>query len=132
MLIDSIKVLEVAKAKVVALEQQIESQRSKALAELPSKYGFADADSFLAAVHAAAGSGKSRAGRKPAASSAKPAKTRTRKRAKITDEIRAGVKKMVADEKTGAEIAKAFGISLPTVQNIKKALGLVRSGRKRK
>ena len=33
---------------------------------------------------------------------------------------------MVSDGKTGAEIAKAAGISLPSVQNIKKALGLVK------
>ena len=44
----------------------------------------------------------------------------------ITDQTRSQVKKMVNDGKTGAEIAKAVGISLPSVQNIKKALGLVK------
>ena len=44
----------------------------------------------------------------------------------ITDDTRAQVKKMVESDKTGAEIAKALGISLPSVQNIKKALGLVK------
>ncbi len=33
---------------------------------------------------------------------------------------------MVEGDKTGAEIAKSLGISLPSVQNIKKALGLVK------
>ncbi len=47
------------------------------------------------------------------------------RRAVITDDTRAEVKKMVQAGKTGSEIAKAVGISLPSVQNIKKALGLV-------
>ena len=48
-------------------------------------------------------------------------------RAKITDEIRAQVKTALeAGQKTGA-VAKAVGISLPSVQNIKKQLGLVKS-----
>ena len=65
------------------------------------------------------------------ANGAKPGKAkaagggRRRKRAKITDETREQVKKMVAEGKTGAEIAKTVGISLPSVQNIKKAAGLV-------
>ncbi len=50
-----------------------------------------------------------------------------RKRAVITDETRAEVKRLVEAGKTGAEIAQALGISLPSVQNIKKALGLVKS-----
>ncbi|HWA08337.1 MAG TPA: helix-turn-helix domain-containing protein [Opitutaceae bacterium] len=51
---------------------------------------------------------------------------RRKKRALITDETRASVKKMVNDGKNGGEIARALGISLPTVQNIKKAAGLVK------
>jgi ParB/RepB/Spo0J family partition protein len=72
---------------------------------------------------------------------AKPAKVKTSKvsklpkvpkakktkggRAIITDETRAMVLKLHRNEKTGPEIAKAVGISLPSVQNIKKQLGLV-------
>ena len=37
---------------------------------------------------------------------------------------------MVNEGKTGGETAKSLGISLPSVQNIKKALGLVRKGKK--
>jgi DNA-binding CsgD family transcriptional regulator len=44
----------------------------------------------------------------------------------VTDETRQAVKKLVQEHKTGVAIAKALKISLPTVQNIKKALGLVR------
>lgn len=44
----------------------------------------------------------------------------------ITDETRAQLKKLVEAGKTGSEIAKSLKISLPSVQNIKKALGLVK------
>jgi DNA-binding CsgD family transcriptional regulator len=37
------------------------------------------------------------------------------------------VKKLVEGGKTGSQIAKALGISLPSVQNIKKSLGLVKA-----
>ncbi len=47
-------------------------------------------------------------------------------RAIITDGTRVEVKKLVEAGRTGHEIAKAVGISLPSVQNIKKQLGLVR------
>jgi DNA invertase Pin-like site-specific DNA recombinase len=52
---------------------------------------------------------------------------KTRKRAKITPEVIAKVKALVAKNKTGNEIAKEVGISLPSVGNIKKKLGLVRA-----
>jgi DNA-binding CsgD family transcriptional regulator len=50
-----------------------------------------------------------------------------RKRAVITAATKAQVKALTQAGKTGAEIAKAAGISLPSVQNIKKALGLVKA-----
>ncbi|MCM2304928.1 MAG: ParB/RepB/Spo0J family partition protein, partial [Elusimicrobia bacterium] len=54
----------------------------------------------------------------------KPA--RKTKRARITDDTRVQVKRLVEAGKTGAAIAKAVGISLPSVQHIKRQLGLVR------
>lgn len=59
------------------------------------------------------------------AKAAKPG--RRRKRAKITPEVKAQVKAGVEAGKTGSAIAKEAGISLPSVQNIKKELGLVKS-----
>jgi hypothetical protein len=54
-------------------------------------------------------------------------KTKTRrKRGKVDDAGRAKVKAFVDIGKTGKEIAKSLGLSVPTVQNIKKALGLVK------
>jgi len=52
------------------------------------------------------------------------------KRAKITAAVRATVKNLVKAGKSGAQIAKAAGISSASVQNIKKALGLVKTAKK--
>ena len=128
MVIDKIKELEAAKAKMAALEKSIYAQLGSELAALPAKYGFADVASFIAAVKAAAG-GRRKPGRgRPAKSPA--GATKRRKRAVITDATRASVKKMVEGGKTGAAIAKALQISLPSVQNIKKAMGLVQARKK--
>jgi DNA invertase Pin-like site-specific DNA recombinase len=54
----------------------------------------------------------------PDAPRGKTAVRKPRKRAKITDETRAEVKKLAEAGKTGNEIAKALEISLPSVQNI--------------
>lgn len=128
MVTDKIKELEAARAKLANLEQSIADELKKELASLPSKYGFASAADFLQAVADATGSRgrRGRPGRKPGAGAAPAGGKKRRTRAVITDDTRAEVKKMVSDGKTGAEIAKSLGISLPSVQNIKKALGLVK------
>jgi hypothetical protein len=119
MLTDSLKQLSALKVKVAALEKQVAVERDRKLAALPSEFGFGSPADFLnafrSAVSKGAGGGGTRLSRKP----------KRRRRAKITDETRAEVKKLVAAGKTGAEIASATAISLPSVQNVKKALGLV-------
>jgi hypothetical protein len=116
-----LKELEAARARLASLEAAVQSELKKELAGLPAKFGFASAYDFIEAVRAA--SGAPRRGR-PASAKGGAGKKR-RRRAVITDQTRAEVKKLVEGGKTGAEIAKAVGISLPSVQNIKKALGLV-------
>ncbi len=116
-----LKELEAARAKLLSLEEQVRSELNKELAALPGKYGFDSAAAFVDAVRAATGGRRSRGAAKPATGGGK-----RRRRAVITDETRAQVKKLVDSGKTGAEIAKQVGISLPSVQNIKKALGLVK------
>ncbi len=128
MVTDKIKELEAAKAKMAALEKSIYAQLSTELAALPGKYGFADVQSFIVAVKAAAGGRRKKGPGRPAKKTAGGAKRR--RRAIITEETRASVKKLVEAGKTGADIAKALKISLPSVQNIKKALGLVRARKK--
>lgn len=125
--IDKLKELNAARAKVASLEQAIAAELNTELAALPAQYGFESVVDFVAAV-AAAGkpssqkTGKSKVVAKPEASAKGK---RRKKRAVITDATREEVKQLVAAGKTGSEIAKVVGISLPSVQNIKKALGLV-------
>ncbi|HTZ21294.1 MAG TPA: helix-turn-helix domain-containing protein [Opitutaceae bacterium] len=131
MLTEKIKELAAAKARVNELEQKIAAERVSELAALPASFGFESVAAFVKAVRAAAGSKpvrrrKARKARK-AAGRPKKQQKKTRTRAKITDETRAEVKKLVEAKKTGAEIARALKISLPSVQNIKKALGLVKA-----
>jgi DNA-binding NarL/FixJ family response regulator len=121
MVTDKLKELEATRAKLAALEQTVQAELKSELAALPARYGFENVAAFVAAVRAASGR---RRGRPAKVASRAPGKRR--RRAKVTDETRTEVKKLVAAGKTGVEIAKAVGVSLPTVQNIKKALGLVR------
>ncbi len=117
-----LKELEAARAKLASLEEAVRDEMKQELASLPQKYGFDTVEAFLAAVRDAAGG---RRGRRKGAKAAARTGGR-RQRAKITDETRAEVKKLVESGKTGGEIASSLGISLPSVQNIKKALGLVK------
>jgi hypothetical protein len=120
MVTEKIKELEQTKAKLAKLEHSVAVELRKELAALPASYGFDSVGAFITAVSVAAGA---RRGRAKAAGSGK----KRRRRAVITDATRSEVKKLSAAGKTGAEIAKAVGISLPSVQNIKKALGLVKA-----
>ena len=126
MVTDKIKELKATQAKALALQEAIDTQLNQELAELPEKYGFDTVQAFIKAVKQAAGKGR-KGGSKAKGKKAKAAGGKPRRaRAVITDATRAEVKKLVEEGKTGAEIAKAVGISLPSVQNIKKALGLVK------
>lgn len=116
MVSDKLKQLAAARAQVADLEKAVAAE----LATLPARFGFSDVKSFLRAVRSASG-GK---GRRAARTATK--QTARRKRAIVTDDTRALVKKLANEGKTGSEIAKEAGVSLPTVQNIKKALGLAK------
>jgi len=117
MISNKLKAIEEYKSKIQALEQQVSKQLQAELARLPGKYGFASVKEFVKAVKQAAG------GRK----AAKAGGQKRRKRAKITPEMKQQIKSAVQAGKTGAAIAKQFGISLPSVQNVKKELGLVKA-----
>ena len=124
MVTNKLRKLEAARAKIASLEKSIASELRAELAALPAKYGFDSAKAFAAAVKAA-GDGRRGSKRRGRLAKAGPGRKR-RRRAVITDATRASVKKMVEAEKTGSEIAKTLRISLPSVQNIKKVLGLVK------
>jgi hypothetical protein len=112
------------RAQADALEAKVAAARAKELATLPGQYGFDSAADFIAAVTTAAAGGQGQKSAKVGVA-AKPAGKKRRKRAVITDATRDEVKKLVLAGKTGGAISKEVGISLPSVQNIKKALGLV-------
>jgi hypothetical protein len=116
-----IKELEAARAKVAALEESLQSDLKHKLAGLPAEYGFTDLKAFIKALKAASGRG----------AKGKAPQGKKGKRARITPEVKAQVKELVGQEKTGAQIAKQLGISLPSVQNIKKELGLVKARKKK-
>jgi len=122
MVTDKIKLLAATKAKLAKLEHDVATHLHRELAALPQKYGFASVESFIAALGASSRKGGGRRGAAKAAATPK-----RRRRAVITDKTRAQVKKLVESGQTGAAIAKALKVSLPTVQNIKKALGLVKA-----
>lgn len=124
MITDKIKELEATKAKIVSLEKSIATQLQDELSALPAQYGFETVQAFIKAVKAAAGGRRKKSKGKAAA---KVGGEKKRTRATITDETRAELKKLAEEGKSGPEIAAALGISLPSVQNIKKALGLVKA-----
>lgn len=120
-----LKELQTLRSSVARLEEEVARDLPGELAGLPARFGFSSVEDFVAAVAVAAGVSSGRRGRPAGRRAGVPAKAR-RKRARITDEQRAAVKKMVRAGHTGAAIAKDLGISLPSVQNIKKAFGLVK------
>lgn len=135
MFIDQLAKLQKAKAELAAAEAKLASDRVNALAQLPSQYGFGSLNDFIKAVKAAygkggkaaKGKGKAKVKAEKAPKAAKAPKAGKGKRAKITDEVKAQVKSLAEEGKTGQEIAKLLGISAPSVQNIKKALGMVKA-----
>ena len=117
MVTNKIEQLREYQKKMAQIEKELAAFHRK-LAALPAKHGFRSMDAFIDALRAAAKAGggrvaKSVGGRKP--------------RAKITPETKQKVKALVAEGKTGSQVAKQLGISVPSVQNIKKELGLVKA-----
>jgi N-methylhydantoinase B/oxoprolinase/acetone carboxylase alpha subunit len=121
MVINKIKQLADYQAKVAALQKKIEQERTRALANLHEKYGFESARELIKAIRAAAAGG-ARRGRKAG---------RHRKHARITPELKEKIKAALQAGKTGGKVAAEFGVSLPSVYNIKKAFGLVKARKKK-
>ncbi|MDP2137971.1 MAG: hypothetical protein Q8J74_08965 [Candidatus Didemnitutus sp.] len=100
------------------LEKEL-AQFNRKLLAVPGKYGFKSMNSFIDALRSAGGG-------KGGASAVSSAKGARKPRVTITPEIKQKLKSLVGAGKTGGQIAKTLGISLPSVQNIKKELGLVK------
>ena len=109
--------LEKQLAKAIAEKVKADAQRFK---KLVVEWGYAGATEFFELVYGYAKAAKATKAAK------KPKATKRKNRAVINDTLRAAI---VADTKagklTGGQIAKKHGVSLPSVQNIKKPAGLV-------
>lgn len=138
MITDTQKQIAAAKAKLEALEKKAAAESAKKLTNLHSDVGFATRSELIAALQGLEGDGvkrgrKSKGAAKPVkpAKAAKTAKKSTRaKRARITEELKAKVIEAVNSGAKGAAIAKEFSISIPSIQNIKKAAGLTKTREK--
>jgi hypothetical protein len=115
---DKARQLAAYKAKVAALQEEVEKDRAKALAHLHEEYGFASPRELIKAIRAAAGGRRGRPAGKKAVH---------RKHARITPELKEKIKAALQAGKTGGKVAAEFGVSLPSVYNIKKAFGLVKA-----
>lgn len=125
------------RAELAKIEAEIQAEQEKSITSLPKQFGLETIDELirLLAGYASprmkallAGSTRSGSAPRPAKSTGDESESAGgRKRARITDEIKAEVKKLTEGGKTGAEIAAAVGISLPSVANIKRELGLTKS-----
>jgi len=122
MVTDKLKQLSEYQSKVTELKNEIDQERSDELAHLHEKYGFETTAELIKALRGAAGLGGKRRGR---------AGVRHRKHARITAEMKEKIKVALQDKKSGAQIAKDFGISLPSVYNIKKVFGMVKARKKK-
>ena len=87
-------------ARAAKLEKQIAKNLAATLAGLPKQYGFDSIDDFIHAVRQAA-------------------TKRPTKRARISDAKRRSVLKRLAAKMSAISIAKALGISVPSVYVIK-------------
>jgi hypothetical protein len=122
------------RAELERLQADLEAAREKQFTELPAQVGFQTIDELIRSLVKYASPrlkgvlNPVLAGRSPASATAKPARgTKKRTRATITDEVRAQIVEAAKKgEMTGAEIAKKFGVSVPSVANIKKAAGLTK------
>jgi DNA invertase Pin-like site-specific DNA recombinase len=122
------------KAKLIELEAAIIAERDAQLAGLHEELGYDTREDLIAALRAL-GKGKAKAKGKPGRKKSAPVEAapagakKRRKRAKVTPEMRKQIEEAAKAGKTGAAIAKEFGVSLPTVQNIKRAAGLTRNSK---
>ena len=135
---NTLKALEATKAKLASLEKKAAAEQRKRIVNLHKEAGFATREDLIAALQELGGAPKKRRGRKAKKTARKAAKkavakTGAKKRAKrtvITDQLRKNIIAAVKAGEKGTAVAKKFGISIPSLHNIKKAAGLTKSRKK--
>ncbi len=133
MLSASIREIELYKSKIAGLEKKIVAEQKK-LSSLHSKLGYSSRAELIKALMALGPSGRSasKAGKKPGRK-AKPSASKSkgrRKRTTITPQLKASIVKALKAGGKGIKVAKDFGVSVPTIQNIKTEAGLIKKRKK--
>jgi len=131
MLSARIKEIELYKSKIAGLEKKIMAEQKK-LSSLHTKLGYSSRAELIKALMALGPSGRSTSkvsqkGRK--ASKSTGGKGR-RKRTTITPKLKASIVKALKAGGKGITVAKDFGVSVPTIQNIKTEAGLIKKRKK--
>ncbi len=109
--ISKIKEIENYKAKIAALEKEIAAERAAKLASLHLEVGL---DSTEALIKVLKGLSK-----------APPPKKG--KRTRLTPGIKKNIANAIKAGLKGTQAARKYGVSVPTIQNIKKEFGLVKN-----
>jgi hypothetical protein len=123
MLTPKMQQLATYKAKVEKLEKSISAERVALLRRIHTEAGFDSREELIAALRELGGGGKR--GPKPGKGAGKGRGGR-KKRATITTELRDQIIAAVKAGGTGNAVASKYGVSLPTVQNIKRDAGLTK------
>jgi len=116
MVTDKVKELAEIEARAIELKKAIAQERAKELAALPEQYGFGSMKEFISALKAVGGNTEK-----------KTAPTGRKKRARITPELKESVVKALGEKKAASAIAEEHGISVASVNVIKKGAGLVKA-----
>lgn len=146
MISNTLKAIQETKSKLAALEKKAAAEQKARITNLHKEAGFGTRQELIEALQALGGAApKKTRGRKPGkvAKSKKVAKAPkgkkaavkkgAKKRAKrtvITTELKNGIIAALRKGGTGAAIASKFGVSVPTLHNIKKAAGLTKARKK--
>lgn len=113
------------------LESQAAQERENTLRSLPAAAGVQTVDELIALLIPYSSKYQGKRGAKPrrakAASAPKAAGEKKGTRTRLTPEQKQQVVEDIKGGMTGAEAAKKYDVSVMTVQNIKKAAGIVKS-----
>lgn len=133
MIKDTLKQIAETKAKLESLEKKAAAETTQKLSNLHKDLGYGSRAELIAALQSLGGAKAKRARKaksgtaKKAVKAAKGPKAKKRaKRARITDELKQQVIAAVNAGEKGTVVAKKFGISVPSLQNIKKEAGLTK------
>jgi hypothetical protein len=129
MLNKKLKEISLYKAKIAALEKSILAERQTKLKKLQSDLGYGSTADLIEALRSLNGAAPTASRGKVSTAAAGGPGRKRRKRAKVTDEMRQGMVTALRAGGKAGDVAKQFGVSIPTVQNVKRAAGLTRGSK---